>query len=143
MGKDMTDTPTETTMERSEELQKEYTAALDKLVNGFAPPTLSNQEYAAVTSALMIALNRELARCAAAFGDVWQISAEDMIALVTAQFAGNYAHAVRRSKARAADQLMAVFAYTTARHVPATKENGDDCRLCIASSGMRTASPRR
>jgi hypothetical protein len=87
----MTDTQTETTLERSEELQAEYTLELDGFVNRLVPSTLSNAEYAARTSALMIALNRELARCAAAFGDVWQVGPKDMIELVTAQFVGNYA----------------------------------------------------
>lgn len=76
---------------RSSDLVDEYTAQLDTFVNGLVPPFLDNAEYAARTSALMIALNRELARCAVAFGQTHQIAPETMIELVTGQFAKNMA----------------------------------------------------
>lgn len=75
---------------RSSDLTAEYTQKLDAFVNDLVPPMLSNAEYAARTSALMIALNRELARCAAAFGSAHQVDADTMIQLVTGQFNNNY-----------------------------------------------------
>lgn len=77
--------------ERSSELVDEYTRRLDLFTNGLVPPMLDNAEYAARTSALMIALNRQLARCAVAFGQVHQVDPEQMIELVVGQFAGNVA----------------------------------------------------
>lgn len=76
---------------RAEELKADYTARLDALVNEIVPPMLSNSEYAARCSALMTALNRELARCAASFGEVHGIGVEDMQALVVLSFRRNFA----------------------------------------------------
>jgi hypothetical protein len=78
---------------RSNDLVEEYTAALDGFVNGLVPPMLDNAEYAARTSALMIALNRELARCAASFGEVHGVAPDAMASLVGSQFARNFAKA--------------------------------------------------
>ena len=76
--------------ERSSDLTEEYTRQLDEFVNTLVPPMLSNSEYAARTSALMIALNRELARCAAAFGEVHGVTPEQMTSLIGSQFARNF-----------------------------------------------------
>lgn len=74
---------------RSSDLTEEYTRRLGNFTDGLVPPFLDNAEYAARTSALMIALNRQLARCATAFGEVHGVSPEQMINLVVAQFAKN------------------------------------------------------
>lgn len=76
---------------RSTELVEEYTDHLTSFVNGLVPPFLDNAEYAARTSALMIALNRQLGRCATAFGEAHGVSPEQMIELVVAQFVKNMA----------------------------------------------------
>lgn len=76
---------------RSTDLVEEYTDQLTAFVNGLVPPFLDNAEYAARTSALMIALNRQLGRCATAFGNAHDVSPEDMIKLVIAQFVKNMA----------------------------------------------------
>lgn len=76
---------------RSSDLVEQYTGRLNDFTNGLVPPFLDNAEYAARTSALMIAFNRQLARCATAFGDAHGVSPEQMIELVTAQFAKNMA----------------------------------------------------
>jgi hypothetical protein len=55
---------------------------------------LANDEYAARCSALLIALNRELARCAAAFGEVHQIDPAEIMTLVAEQFSKNHVHAL-------------------------------------------------
>lgn len=76
---------------RSSDLVDEYSATLAEFTNGLMPTFLDNAEYAARTSALMIALNRELARCAVAFGAAHDVAPEVMIQLVNAQFVKNMA----------------------------------------------------
>lgn len=72
--------------ERAEDLAEDYTRDLSEFVDKLVPKTLANAEYAARCSALMIALNRNLARCAAAFGEVHEIKPEEMVQLVAGQF---------------------------------------------------------
>lgn len=72
--------------ERTDELADDYTRDLSEFVDKLVPTTLDNAEYAARCSALMIALNRNLARCAASFGEVHQVATEEMVQLVAAQF---------------------------------------------------------
>jgi 16S rRNA C1402 N4-methylase RsmH len=76
---------------RSAELVEEYTAKLDAYVDVLIPSLLDNAEYAARTSALMIALNRELARCAVAFGAAHEILPEAIVEVVVAGFVKNLA----------------------------------------------------
>lgn len=76
---------------RSADLVEEYTDQLTAFVNRLVPPFLDNAEYAARTSALMIALNRQLGRCATAFGNTHGVAPEQMIELVVAQFVKNMA----------------------------------------------------
>jgi hypothetical protein len=86
----MSDEAAPSVTERSSELVEQYTAELETFVNGLVPPFLDNAEYAARTSALLIALNRQLARCAAAFGEVHGVTPEQMTSLVGSQFAKNF-----------------------------------------------------
>ena len=76
---------------RAEALKAEYTERLDAFANDLVPPMLSNSEYAARCSALLTALNRELARCAASFGEVHQVDPEELQTLVVMQFRRNFA----------------------------------------------------
>lgn len=75
--------------DRSTELVDEYCRKLDAFVNEIVPPVIDNAEYAARGSALLIALNRQLARCAASFGEVHGVSEKDMTDLVFMQFLRN------------------------------------------------------
>ena len=77
-------------LERSGELSEEYSRQLDRFINDLVPVTLTNTEYAARCSALLIALNRQLARCAVVFGEVHGVGREDMTALMFGQFRKNY-----------------------------------------------------
>jgi hypothetical protein len=93
----MTDTQSETIdaiKERSVDLVEEYSAELTAFVDKLVPSLLANDEYAARCSALLIALNRELARCAAAFGEVHQIDPAEIMTLVAEQFSKNHVHAL-------------------------------------------------
>lgn len=86
---------------RSSDLVDEYTATLTEFANGLVPPYLDNAEYAARTSALMIALNRQLARCAVAFGEAHQVDPEAMLQLVAAPKDGACANALSLGARRA------------------------------------------
>lgn len=68
----------------------EYSQRLDGFVNELVPPVLMNDEYAARCSALLIALNRQLARCAASFSQVHAVEPSEMLNLVFAQFHRNF-----------------------------------------------------
>jgi hypothetical protein len=80
---------TETVEGRAKDLTDAYSQKLDAFVNELVPTVLDNREYAARCSALLIALNRQLARCAASFGEVHQVTPDDMTNLVFAQFVRN------------------------------------------------------
>lgn len=76
--------------DRASILVDDYSRRLDEFVNELVPPVLMNDEYAARCSALLIALNRQLARCAASFGEVHEIEESEMLNLVFSQFHRNF-----------------------------------------------------
>lgn len=80
-----------TIQERATDLTDDYSQQLDAFVNEIVPPVLDNAEYAARCSALLIALNRQLARCAASFSEVHGVDPEEMTALVFTQYRRNFA----------------------------------------------------
>jgi hypothetical protein len=80
----------QTVQDRASDLTEAYSQKLDAFVNELIPPVLKNDEYASRCSALMISLNRQLARCAASFGEVHEVSPEEMTNLVFAQFIRNF-----------------------------------------------------
>jgi hypothetical protein len=80
----------QTVAEHAVDLTEEYSLKLDAFVDELVPPILTNVEYAARCSALLIALNRQLGRCAASFGEVHQVGPDEMTALVHGQFARNF-----------------------------------------------------
>lgn len=84
----------ESVKERSSELVEEYSAKLTEFTDSLVPSHLMNDEYAARCSALLIALNRQLARCAAAFGEVHQIEPEEIMQLVADLFSQNHIKAL-------------------------------------------------
>lgn len=96
----------DTIQERSAELTDEYARRLDEFVNEIVPPVLGNAEYAARCSALLIALGRQLARCAASFGEVHRIDQAQMIDVVTAQFRRNYAISIAALEGQGAGQMV-------------------------------------
>lgn len=77
---------------RSHQLSGDYTEHLDEMVNKMVPTTLSNDEYAARCGALMIALSRELARCAATFGETHELDPEQINEVVAMLFSNHYSH---------------------------------------------------
>lgn len=77
--------------ERTADLVDEYTAELNAWVNERVPLMLTNGEFAARTAALMIALNRQLARTAVAFGETHGVDSVEVGTLVVQQFAKNHA----------------------------------------------------
>jgi hypothetical protein len=75
------------------DLVDKYDGEISRLVDAKIVLTLPNDEYAARTSALLISLNRQLSRAAAAFAGSNGISDEEMLAMVMAQFTSNFAKA--------------------------------------------------
>lgn len=71
-----------------------YTADLGNYVRGQIPRSMPDDEFAAAASALMIALNRQLAYCAAAFGETHGVSADLVRKLVMGQFDRHHATAI-------------------------------------------------
>jgi hypothetical protein len=82
--------PSDPVQDRAKELTDSYSQMLDKFVNDLIPPTLENAEFAARCSALLIALNRQLARCAASFSGVHHVEPDEMVNLVFGQFHRNF-----------------------------------------------------
>jgi hypothetical protein len=78
---------------RTSDLVDQYDDEFRKLVDGKIVLTLTNDEYAARTAALLISLNRQLSRAAAAFAGSNGVSDEEMLAMVMAQFTSNFAKA--------------------------------------------------
>jgi len=80
---------------RVSDLTDDYTKELAEWTDGKVPPLTSNPEYAARTSALMIALSRNLARAAAAFGESQNVEAEEVVAMVVKMFVTNHLSAIQ------------------------------------------------
>jgi len=80
----------QTISERTADLVDQYTAELNAWIEERVPTVLINREYAARSAALMIALNRQLARIAVAFGEVHEIDPAEVGDLVFRQFAKNH-----------------------------------------------------
>jgi hypothetical protein len=71
-------------------LTNQFTNELGEYCDAHVSPLLSNAEYAASCSSLLIALSRQLGRCAAAFGKANMQSEEDVRTLVFRMFNKNY-----------------------------------------------------
>lgn len=93
-------------VDRANDLTDSYSQKLDVFVNELIPTMLDNSEYAARCSALMIALNRQLARCAASFGEVHEVSYEEMTELVFAQFIRNFRISRQALEGQGAGQMV-------------------------------------
>jgi hypothetical protein len=79
---------------RSIELTNQYTQELGDYCDKRVPPLLDNTEYALSCSSLLIALTRQLGRCAAAFGAANGQTPEDVRTLVFRMFNMNYDRAL-------------------------------------------------
>lgn len=75
---------------RVNELTETYGKELDAWANERVPKLISNGEYAARSAAIMIALGRELARVAVAFGEAHEVSPEHVSDLVVTAFVKNH-----------------------------------------------------
>jgi hypothetical protein len=76
--------------QRSLDLTNQFTSELGDYCDQRVPPLLSNSDYAASASALLIALTRQLGRCAAAFGRVNNQPDDDVRTLVIRMFNNNF-----------------------------------------------------
>lgn len=63
---------TDQVQDRASELADRFTNELGDWVRERIPVLMGDMEFAATSSALMIALNRKLAECAVAFGETLQ-----------------------------------------------------------------------
>lgn len=91
---------TEQTIEEiTSDLVEQYTAELGTWVRERIPLLLEDKQFAARTAGLMIAMNRKLAECAAAFGETHGLEAEQIHILVLQQFTKNHAMALQATKA--------------------------------------------
>jgi uncharacterized protein (DUF2267 family) len=79
---------------RHADLVDEYTAEMTKWADSKVPPILNNADYADRTSALMIALTRQFARAAAAFGEAHQVDPEKVAEAVVKMFANDHVQAL-------------------------------------------------
>lgn len=80
--------------EASEDMTARFTRELSEFMRERLPTTLSDAEFAAASSGMMIALNRQLATCAAAFGETHQVNPQALKKIVKAQFDNNLARAL-------------------------------------------------
>jgi hypothetical protein len=85
---------------RVDDLLDEYGAFFGNLIDARLPTIIDNGEYAARTAALMITLNRQLARVAAACGEAQQVDDQVIGTLVVGQFAKNHASCVEALRMR-------------------------------------------
>ena len=76
-------------------LVEAYTAEITEWADAKVPPILTNAEYAARTSALLIALSRQLGRAAAAFGEAQSVSADEVGELVVSMFAKHHTQSLQ------------------------------------------------
>lgn len=84
-----------TMKEKVAELTAEYTRELGEICDAKVPKVIGNSEYAARTSALMIALVRQTARAAAAFGEAQGQDGDAVGALILALFTKNHIEALQ------------------------------------------------
>jgi hypothetical protein len=76
--------------DRVNELVDAYGRELDAWANERVPKLISNGEYAARSAAIMIALNRELARVAVAFGEAHDVGPGEVADLILSAFVKNH-----------------------------------------------------
>lgn len=90
---------TTTLQEHTSDLVDEYTGELGLWLDSKVPPILLNGEYAARTSALLIALSRQIGRVAAAFGSAQNVDDEEVGKMCVAMFTKHQAEALLTIKA--------------------------------------------
>lgn len=83
-----------TAEDRVNELVETYGKELDDWANERVPRLLGNGDYAARSAAIMIALNRQLARVSVAFGEAHGVSPSQVSELVMEAFLKNHLRAL-------------------------------------------------
>lgn len=89
---------TDQVQDRAVDLADKFTNELGDFVRERIPLIMGNMEFAATSSALMIALNRKLAECAVAFGETHGIDATEIDLLVIQQFQQNHVRALEAAR---------------------------------------------
>jgi hypothetical protein len=90
---------TPTMQDKVQELSLAYSKEIGAWCDDKVPPILGNADYAARTSALVIALTRELARAAAAYGEAQDQDSETVGGLILALFTKNHIQALETIEA--------------------------------------------
>lgn len=85
---------TDPVQDRSEQLAEAFTAELGSWIRERIPPLMTDAEFAATSSAMMIALNRKLAECAVAFGETHGVDAVELDMMVIKLFQLNHSRAL-------------------------------------------------
>lgn len=80
--------------DRAEHLNERVTRELEGFVRERIPETMENMEFAAMAGALMVALSRQLASCAAAFAETHQVDPQAVKTIIHGQLARNFEIAV-------------------------------------------------
>lgn len=80
--------------QRTADLTEQFTNELGAWVRERMPVLMSDSEFASSSAALMIALNRQLAACAVAFGNTHGLKPEVVADLMGKQLAKNHALAL-------------------------------------------------
>lgn len=90
---DLQDTVNEQVKSKTSDLVDQFDKEFGDLIDGKINPLMPNLEYAALSAALLISVNRQLARIAAAFGDSQQIDHQVVAEMVVSQFSKNFSMA--------------------------------------------------
>lgn len=90
---------------RADELVEAYTRELTEWMDGKLPTILGNAEYGSRCAAVMIALNRQLGRIAAACGETQNVQPDIMADLVVSQFMKHHLQSISALHERAAMTL--------------------------------------
>jgi hypothetical protein len=78
----------------TDDMTAQYTEELEAWVRERIPESLTDPQFAARSSALMIAIGRQLAAIAAAFGETHLVPSDEVAKLVMGQFRKNHAIAI-------------------------------------------------
>lgn len=84
------ETPNDVIRAATDDVTARFTDELEAWVRERIPGSLTDAQFAAHSSALMIALNRQLAATAAAFGETHLVAADQVATLVIGQFRKNH-----------------------------------------------------
>lgn len=92
------ETPQDVLRTVTSDMTERFTEELGAFVRERIPSSMTDQAFAAASSSLMIALNRQLAATAVAFGETHRVDPEDVKKLVLVQFRNNHTRALKVSR---------------------------------------------